>query len=410
MLNSSATLSLPTPAPKPELVTTEERSLVRAFALFTDAAASLERSYTQLQGEVARLRRKLQETNRDLSLSLEQNHRMQLHLDRIVEGLPCGIVVVEVGGQISVANPAARRLLGVEEDTPLELLSDLPEWVANFFEQGSSEEEEEYSLGRGTMEWITLRRAQLPEEAGGSTIYILRDSSEAKRLEEAQDALRRRQALAEMSALLAHEIRNPLGSLELFAGLLADAELQPEQREWVGHLRAGLRTLSATVNNVLHFHSPPLLELEIVDLGLMLNSIEEFLRPLARQANVTMELAHKLEGVNVAADRHRLEQVLLNLALNAFHFMPHGGNLRISGEAQENRARVEITDSGEGIAAENLPRVFDPGFTTRAGSPGLGLTVCRTIIEQHGGDISATSPEKGGSTFVLGLPLAGVAS
>jgi len=410
MLSSSAALSLSSAVSKPELVTSEERSLVRAFALFTDAAASLERSYTQLQAEVSRLRRELEETNRDLSLSLEQNHRMRQHLDRIVEGLPCGVVVVEISGEISVANPAARRMLDVAEDAPLAVFDDLPAGAARLLEHNSCGDEEEYSLGEGAIEWLTVRQAQLPDDAGGSAIFILRDTSEAKRLEQVQDTLRRRQALAEMSALLAHEIRNPLGSLELFAGLLAETELQPDQREWVGHLRAGLRTLSATVNNVLHFHSPPLLELLPTDLGLMLNSIEEFLRPLAQQASVSIELAHKLDGVQVAADRHRLQQVLLNLALNAFHFMPHGGGLRISGEAVDHTARVEIADSGIGIALENLERVFDPGFTTRPGSPGLGLTVCKTIIEQHGGSISVSSPPQGGTTFTLEFPLAGVES
>src|ERR1051325_2745894 len=84
MASSSASLSLSTPAVQPELISLEQRSLVRAFALFTDAAASLERSYTQLQGEVVRLRRELEETNRDLSHSLQKNRRIQQHLDRIV--------------------------------------------------------------------------------------------------------------------------------------------------------------------------------------------------------------------------------------------------------------------------------------------------------------------------------------
>src|SRR5205807_6991523 len=93
------------------------------------------------------------------------------------------------------------------------------------------------------------------KEAGGAdcaSIFILRDVSEAKRLVRERDKLRREQALAEMSAILAHEIRNPLGSLELFAGLLAGSALSPECRQWVEHVQAGLRTLAATVNNVLH--------------------------------------------------------------------------------------------------------------------------------------------------------------
>ena len=415
MASSSASLSLPSAAAQPELISLEERSLVRAFALFTDAAASLERSYTQLQGEVARLRRELEESNRDLSRSLEKNRRMQQHLDRIVEGLPCGVLVTETGGQISVANPVARKLLDVAVEVPLAVVDQLPDWAVALLDRTSAQGTElEFACARGETEWLAVRRAHLAGSEGGSTIFILRDASESKRLERAQDALRRRQALAEMSALLAHEIRNPLGSLELFAGLLADAGLGGEREQWVAHLRAGLRMLSATVNNVLHFHSPPVLELVSTDLGQMLRAIEEFLRPLARQAYVEVELEHQLDGVLVAADHHRLEQVILNVALNAFRFMPQGGKVRIGGALGEQRdcrmACIEIKDSGPGVAVEHLDRIFEPGFTTRPGSPGLGLAVCKTIVEQHRGNITVRSEPENGTTFILQLPLLEVAS
>ena len=109
------------------------------------------------------------------------------------------------------------------------------------------------------------------------------------------------------------------------------------------------------------------------------------------------------------ADHHRLEQVVLNVALNAFRFMPNGGKLRITGgvhgEGDSPVARLEISDSGSGVAVENLERIFEPGFTTRPGSPGLGLAVCKTIVEQHGGSIAVTSQPESGTTFTLELPL-----
>jgi len=280
----------------------DERSLAEAFAAFTKAASSLEYSYTQLQTEVARLRRELEDTNRDLASSLEENQRLQ----------------------------------------------------------------------------------------------------------QEHEMLRRRQALAELSATLAHEIRNPLGSLELFAGLLSESDLAAEERHWVEHLQAGLRTLAATVNNVLQFHSQPQPGLAPTDLGQLLRSVGQFLRPLAQRAKVHLELAPSPDGMVVAADRHRLEQVLLNLALNSFQFMPSGGVLRIAGHAYlrngEKKVSVEVADTGPGIEPETLQRVFEPGFTTRAGSPGLGLAVCKTIMEQHGGSIRVASRPGRGTTFTLEFP------
>ena len=121
--------------------------------------------------------------------------------------------------------------------------------------------------------------------------------SDAKRLVREREKLRREQALAEMSAILAHEIRNPLGSLELFAGLLAGAGLSAECREWVEHVQAGLRTLAATVNNVLHFHSLPAPERVPTDLGQLLDWAGGFLVPMARQARVELCLHNGLQGV-----------------------------------------------------------------------------------------------------------------
>jgi len=403
---SSASLSTLLHPIEAGVVALDERSLTLAFASFTEAAASLERSYVQLQAEVARLRHELEDTNRDLASSLDNNHRMRRHLNRILQGLPCGVLVREADGQVSVANPETERLLGAD------CTSALPGWIRDLLDRTQGGRNElEYRCGVPAAEWITVRRAQLSAEEGGSAIFILQDVSELKRLEREHEELSRRQALAEMSSLLAHEIRNPLGSLELFAGLLAESDLDGEERNWVRQLQAGLRTLAATVNNVLHFHSRPSPGLAPTDLGHWLRSTYDFLRPLAQRAQVRMELRQELDGVLVAADRHRLEQVLLNLALNGFRFMPDGGVLEIRGgvssQAGEPTAAVEISDSGPGIAAEDRERIFLPGFSTCAGSPGLGLAVCKTIMQQHGGAISVDSQLGLGTTFKLEFPLSG---
>jgi signal transduction histidine kinase len=409
MSSSAVASSLLHPGAPPETVSLQEQSLARAFASFTEAAGSLERSYTQLQAEVARLRRELEETNRDLTRSLEENHRMRLHLNRILEGLPCGVLVLEADGRASIANPEAQRLLGVAAGGPLAGPARMRNWIANLLWRvppGSGEHEDH--CRQAHLEWIAIRHAQVKAGSDVSSIFILQDITGRKRLEQEYARLERRQALTQMSAVLAHEVRNPLGSLELFAGLLAGSSLAPEQRDWLDHIQAGLRSLAATVNNVLHFHSGAPPEMAPVDLGQLLNSLQSFLHPLAQQAKVHLEWAHKLDGVTVAADRHRLEQVLLNLALNAFRCMPGGGVLRISGRAVRSAEKltvhIEVADTGPGIAPEHLERVFKAGFTTRPAGLGLGLAVCQTIMEQHGGRISVASRPGQGARFLLEFP------
>jgi len=228
-----------------------------------------------------------------------------------------------------------------------------------------------------------------------------------RELEDTQGKLRREQALAEMSVVLAHEIRNPLGSLELFAGLLAESELPEECRKWVEHVQAGLRRLAATVNNVLHFHSLSQPERAAVDLGHLLDWAREFFTPLARRSDVVLTLENHVQGVAFPADRHGLEQVLLNLMLNALHAMPAGGWIHLEGRAflDKKEVAVVVSDTGPGISPEHLSSIFDAGFSTRAGGAGLGLAVCRKIVAQHGGTITVQNCPEAGAKFTLSFPL-----
>jgi signal transduction histidine kinase len=135
----------------------------------------------------------------------------------------------------------------------------------------------------------------------------------------------------------------------------------------------------------------------------------EFLRPLARQKEMHIEWRGPKDKVSVLANPSRLQQAFFNLALNAFRAMKPGGTLSISVHRRESgphpTSAVAFADQGSGIRAENLEKIFDPGFTTQCGSPGLGLAVTHKVIEQHGGTIRVESREGQGTTFTLELPM-----
>lgn len=404
-----------------------EQFLLQAFRSFSEAADSLERSYGMLRAEVVRLRAELAQSHAGLAKSLEENRGMRERLDRIVEGLPCGVLVTEANGAISLVNPEGGRLLGAlaksESDGGVKSLSALPGELLDLFHRARSlggEQEQCFEEGTAGERWLAVRHAAVKDRDNNrdtqascasdcGSIFIVRDISETKRLVREKDKLRREQALAEMSAVLAHEIRNPLGSLELFAGLLAGAALPRECREWVEHVQAGLRTLAATVNNVLHFHSLPAPQRVPTDLGALLDWAGGFLVPVAHQARVELSLRNHLHGVWFAADRHRLEQVLLNLVLNALRAMPGGGWVEISGQTMYRgeavTAAISVSDTGPGLAEESANKIFEPGFSTRPGSPGLGLAVCRKIAEQHGGTLEAGNRARAGASFTMMFPL-----
>src|SRR5216683_485731 len=395
-----------------------ERSLVRAFATFTQAADSLEKSYGQLQTEVARLGSELERANSELTRSLEENTRVRGFLAQILEGLPCGVLVFDARQRLRVINPEARRLLVLDPSWLPEQGVAWPAVIDRLLAESSSKApaaEREWLLDdpAGTR-FLGITQAQVTGSEGteAETIWILRDVTQEKRLSTEREKARRNQALAEIATVLAHEIRNPLGSLELFAGLLADSTAATsEASQWVGHIQAGLRTLAATVNNVLQFHSQPCPEPIPTHLDRLLRETVEFLGPLARQRGMQIPLNNRAGKVLVHADPNRLQQVFLNLALNAFRAMPPGGwlvvNVASALPSESSRVQIDFEDQGSGISEDHVDKIFEPGFTTHAGSSGLGLAVCKKVVEQHGGTICVHSEPRLGTTFSLILPLAG---
>ncbi len=395
-----------------------KQSLVKAFHSFASAAGSLESSYSQLQTEVARLRRELERANQDLNQSLEDNRRIRAYLSRTLECLPCGVLVIDENHKLKLVNSAALGLLGMRQ-APRQTTMGIAREVIEKLEATSSLQsaggEKEWSIdAQEGPHFLAVSRTPLNGNgnSGGEWIFILRDITESKRLEKEREAARRTQDLAQMAMLLAHEIRNPLGSLELFAGLLADAtEDRPILHKWVEQVQAGLRTLSATVNNVLQFHSEPRSELSSVNIVSLLSETMDFLQPLARQRGMRLDFRPDEPEVLLLADAHRLQQVLINLALNAFRAMSPGGVLRLSvhcgSQAEDLPVRVVFRDEGIGIPTPQLARIFEAGFTTSPGSPGLGLALAKKVLEQHQGKISVESVPGEGATFTLGFPRSG---
>ncbi len=258
---------------------------------------------------------------------------------------------------------------------------------------------------RTLLDGATAQRSA-EERAALKSIWILRDITATKQAEQEREAARSAMALAEISTILAHEIRNPLASMELFAGLIAE---EPEQTaQWVSNLRAGIRLLSGTVNNVLSIHcggSSPLLPM---DLNACLRGGVEFVQPIAEQAGVALSFKAAAETLTIEGNENGLRQIVLNLICNAIRYTPAGGSIAVTvrqvKRMGEVRAVVEIADSGCGISPELLGRLFEAGFSVDGNSPGLGLAVCKRLMNQHGGEIRVRSQVNFGTTFQLEFP------
>ncbi|MGH9499985.1 MAG: sensor histidine kinase [Terriglobales bacterium] len=398
--------------------------LADAFSSFIAAAGRLEHSHWQLHDEVTQLRTQLEERNRALASSLAENENMRIALRQILDALPCGVAVLEPNHKhIVLLNPEAQRLLGISADQ-LPAWTNLPEPVRIALETEGCpvwKQGDEHDLcfdSNHKQRWVTVRYSAMtdsepkghPTPGRARVILICRDTTLSKQAEQERETSRHMVALAEMATVLAHEIRNPLGSMELLTGLLAgDGGLSEDSKQCVQHLQAGVRSLSAVVNNVLRFHSSGAPNLQPTRLADALRSAANFVQPLARQSGITLSLQLNLAMTEIAADAGGLQQVILNLACNALRHTSPGGNITVAGQVEtksdQRIAVVEVADTGNGIRSEDIPRIFEPGFSTTKQSPGLGLAVCQRIVEQHRGTIVVRSQLGKGTIFRMEFPV-----
>ncbi len=213
-------------------------------------------------------------------------------------------------------------------------------------------------------------------------------------------------ALGELAAGVVHEINNPLHILQAYMDYL-DSQLEADAAtaELLGPMRNALDSISRLTAQLRDFSRPAAAERLPVDIN---NALLQVLRLAGKElmhsrVQVRQALASNLPPV--LGDRHQLEQVFLNLILNARDAMPEGGQLRIETMAQADTVRIRFIDTGTGIDADNLARIFEPYFTTKADrGTGLGLAISQRIIRQHGGRITVTSQKGKGTTFTLELP------
>jgi signal transduction histidine kinase len=242
----------------------------------------------------------------------------------------------------------------------------------------------------------------------GVIFYTQHSHLRERRALEAEMTRRERLAsLGDMAAALAHEIKNPLNAVSMGLQRLR-AEFQPAGGEEYGRfldlMQAEVRRLNAIVEQFLSLARPLPLKLEHLRVDELLQELAALVEADAKAADVRVNLSVPANLPPVVADRDHLKQVMLNLILNGFQAMPEGGTLTLEAGRGRDGLTLAVADTGQGIPAEALPRVFDPYFTTKAKGLGLGLAIARRIVEDHGGKIEVESRPGRGSRFRVILP------
>jgi signal transduction histidine kinase len=245
------------------------------------------------------------------------------------------------------------------------------------------------------------QKLQLSHEKLQSEVVRLTEQLEQKNLE--LERKKRLAALGEMAAGIAHEIRNPLGGIQLYAStLMTDVADRPASLELVRKIASGVKGLNGLVSDMLAFTRDLNLRKQDVCLGDLVSATVDLAAPALLQHNIDVRLDPSLEKTAVCVDAKLLERVLLNLILNAAEAIGDAktkfGRIAISARPLSSKIEIIIEDNGPGIPADVIEHIFDPFFTTKHTGTGLGLAIVNRIVEGHGGTIAAenkTAPSHG---------------
>lgn len=246
-----------------------------------------------------------------------------------------------------------------------------------------------------------------PIDAMQGLIVLFRDITEMRRLQQIEQRHDRLKELGEMAAMVAHEIRNPLGGIKGFASLLArDLKDQPDQLKMANYIISGTDTLNRLVTTILNYARPVKLKAENSNLIQMIQALKEHIEADSGiDKRIKITITHSTPEVMAYVDVDLLKSALLNLMVNAIQAMKEGGTLTIDISKNDDHVQIMVKDTGCGIAPENIPKLYSPFFTTRADGNGFGLAEVLKIVQAHGGKIDVDSVVGKGTCFSIKIPL-----
>jgi PAS domain S-box-containing protein len=357
----------------------------------------------------------------------QQTETLRILNEDIIQNMTNGLIAIDQDNFITAFNPAAARMIGYPPDKALyqsiqKVMIDTQELIKIFSKTLSSGEalaRQEVTVYHqdGTCLPISISTAPLLPGNGHKdpvgVVGVLEDLSEVKALEERRRRLDRLAALGEMSAVVAHEIRNPM------AGIAAGIEyltrnIGPDSPDYPGlaMIRGEIERVNRILEDILFVARPMRLNLSEENLSEIIKSVVQRCQPQLKESQIVVSLQQEENLPLLPVDRQRLEQVFTNLIINATQAITGQGELLLQTYTNSNRNErgikevvITVADTGPGIPAGTQQRIFEPFFTTKTKGTGLGLPVARRIIEEHGGTISIKSEEGQGTQFIITLPL-----
>ncbi len=363
--------------------------------------------------ESVRLRREKDELSRALARSEE-------NLRTLVDTVGALLLVLDDRGRVILANPAVanasgqsqEELVGVdwfEVHVPRSQRVDARARFSSLLASGrpaSFEGRVTRADGRGDRR-VLWQWSRLQVPSGSYHVYASgQDVSSLRELERRTKLAEKLAAVGTLAAGLAHEIRNPLNAATLQLQLLERRMVKhgvPDRlKDPVGVVQSEIKRLSSLVEDFLRFARPTDIHPQKVDLRQIAEHVLKLETPAAEQRGAKLRVDIPAEPVEIKVDLDKIQQVIINLVNNALEAVGQGGEVELVVRQDGDGARIEVNDDGPGIPAEHLARIFEPFFSTKTTGTGLGMAICHSLVQVHGGDIKIRV--KDGTKITVELP------
>lgn len=385
---------------------------------FHQSSAELAQEYRRLEERVASLNNELEYKNLELEKSLQEREEARAYLLSILESLNAGVLVLDPDLRPTLVNRRLTESAGeVTEERVVQLTG---ESLSRELKRGKKDflPLESEKVIRGPKGNITPVHLTVSEVATGSQrkgyVLVFQDVSRLKRLEAEAARSSRLASLGVIASEIAHQVRNPLGGIELYASLLKE-KTKGESKQLAGEILNAVQRLNITISHLLSFATDPAISAQPLVVSSLFNDVREICAPLFTESKWALGIEIEPGLPPLWGDPGLLTQALLNLVINATEAMPQGGLVILKAHrapfATMNGGihrvlEIKVIDSGEGIPPENRERIFDPFFTTKPEGTGLGLALTQKIVHAHDGTIGITSPIGRGTQFTVVLPVA----
>ena len=340
--------------------------------------------------------------------------RITVFSEALVKNMPIGLIALDENGNIATCNEKAGSVLNVDCSNVVgkKISSALPEPLQKVFTdlpQHGGLVEEDLQIISGQDENKTLEIV-----AAGLTTYgiptgklmLLRDVTKFRQLENEVAKSRHLTSIASLAAGVAHEIRNPLSSIKGFAVYFKERFTgKPEEQNTADTMIAEVERLNRVISQLIEFARPLELQRGKTYFPDLIQHTLNLIVADAKKSHITITTDMAFDPPLAEVDSDKIKQVLLNIFLNSLAAMKNGGNLTIKLVPEENNITLIISDTGTGIEKTDLPRIYDPYFTSKPAGTGLGLAVVQKIMEAHNGTIDVESVAGRGTSIRLQFPL-----